>query len=92
MLQRKFSDLNAVISSAAKFKPLLFSVSGLPLSYTANTFILTILYDFCLLPAQFCHIVAYMRKVENSVQTADRFAPSKIFSGAENFVLQTLQS
>jgi hypothetical protein len=31
----------------AKFKPLIISVSGFALSYTANMFILIILYDFC---------------------------------------------
>jgi hypothetical protein len=37
-----------------KFKPLIFSMSGFALSCTANMFILMILYDFCLLPAQVC--------------------------------------
>jgi hypothetical protein len=35
----------------AKFKPLIFSMSGFTLSYTANMFILMILYDFNLFPA-----------------------------------------
>jgi hypothetical protein len=39
--------------TTAKFKSLIFSIYGFTLSYTANTFILMILYDFCLLPAQF---------------------------------------
>jgi hypothetical protein len=43
-----------VSSTAAKFKPLIFSVSGFALAYTVNMFILMILYDFCLLLAQFC--------------------------------------
>jgi hypothetical protein len=29
-------------------------MSGFALSYTANMFILMIVYDFCLLPTQFC--------------------------------------
>jgi hypothetical protein len=33
-------------------------------------FILMICYDFCLLPAQFCYIIAYIQKVESRVQTA----------------------
>jgi hypothetical protein len=57
--------------TTAKFKPLVFSMSGFTLSYIANMFILMILYDFCLLPAQFC----YTRKVESCVQIADRCAP-----------------
>jgi hypothetical protein len=36
-------------STNAKFVPLIFSVSGFTVSYTANVFILIILYDFCLL-------------------------------------------
>jgi hypothetical protein len=39
--------------TAAKFKPLIFSMSGFALFYTANMFILMISYYFCLLPAQF---------------------------------------
>jgi hypothetical protein len=36
---------------AAKFKPLIFSVSGFALSNIANIFIFMILYDLCLLPS-----------------------------------------
>jgi hypothetical protein len=43
--------------ASAKFKLLIFSVSGFALSYTANMFILMILCDFCLSPAQFCYII-----------------------------------
>jgi hypothetical protein len=35
-----------VCLTAAKFKPLIFSLSGLALSCAVNTFILMILYDF----------------------------------------------
>jgi hypothetical protein len=41
-------------------------------------FIFVILYDFCWLPAQFCYIIVYVRKVESCVQIADRCAPWKI--------------
>jgi hypothetical protein len=41
--------------TGAKFKPIIFSVFGFALSYTMNMFILMILYDFSLLPAQFCY-------------------------------------
>jgi hypothetical protein len=47
--------------TAAKFKPFIFSVSGFTLSYAANMFILMILYDYCLLPAQFCYIIMSRR-------------------------------
>jgi hypothetical protein len=54
-------------------------------------FILIILYDFCLLFAQFYYIIVYIRKVENRVQIADRCAPWKFSSSADNLVLQELQ-
>jgi hypothetical protein len=76
--------------TTAKFKPLIFSVC-FTLSYTANIIILMILYDSCLLPAQFCYIIVYTRKVENCVQIADRCAPWKISSSAQNLVLHALQ-
>jgi hypothetical protein len=66
-------------------------MSGFALSYTANKFILVILYDFSLLPAQFCYMVVYIWKVESRVQIMDWCAPWKIFSSAENLVLQALQ-
>jgi hypothetical protein len=75
----------------AKFKRLIFSTSGFALSYIANTFILVILYDFCLLPARFCNIIVYIQKVENRVQNADRCAPWKIPNGVENLLLYAQQ-
>jgi hypothetical protein len=52
MLQRQLNHLWTVVSlTTAKFKPLIFSVSGFALSYTANMFIPMILYDFGLLSA-----------------------------------------
>jgi hypothetical protein len=51
--------------TTAKFKPLIFSMSGFALSYTVNMFSLLILYDFCLLPAQFHYIIVYIWKVES---------------------------
>jgi hypothetical protein len=62
-------------------------MSGLALSYTANMFILMILHDFCLLPAQFCYTIVYIRKVESRVQIADRCAPWKISNGTEKLIL-----
>jgi hypothetical protein len=54
-------------------------------------FLLMILYDFCLLPAQFCYIIIYMRNVESHVQVTDRCPPWKISNGAVNRVLEALQ-
>jgi hypothetical protein len=66
-------------------------MSGFALPYTANMFILVILYDFCLLRAQFCYIVLYIGKLESCVQIMDRCAPWEISSDAEKIVLQALQ-
>jgi hypothetical protein len=59
-------------------------------SYTVNMVILMILYDFCLLPEQFCYIIVYVRKVEICLQIADWCATSKISNSAENIILQAL--
>jgi hypothetical protein len=67
-----------VSSTTTKFKPLIFYMSGFALSYTANMFILMILYDFCLFPATFCLIIVYVRKLENCLQIADRCAPWRV--------------
>jgi hypothetical protein len=40
-------------------------MSGFAFSYAANTFILMILYDFCLLLAQFGYIMVFIRKIES---------------------------
>jgi hypothetical protein len=79
--------------TTAKFKRLIFSVSGFALSCTTDIFILMILYDFRVSPAQFFYVVVilYIWKDESSVRIADRCAPWKISSGAENLVLQALQ-
>jgi hypothetical protein len=62
-------------------------MSGFALSYTASMFILMILYDFCLLLAQFCYIIVYTVKAESRVQIADRCAPWEISNGAGKLVL-----
>jgi hypothetical protein len=80
----------AVSLTTARFKPLIFSVSGFALPYTANMYILMILYDFCLSPAQFCYIILYIRKVGSRVHTANQCAPRKISSGGENIVFYAL--
>jgi hypothetical protein len=72
--------------TTAKFKPITFSTSGFALSYADTMFILMILYDFCLLPAQFCCTIVYIRKVKSRVQIADRCAPCKFSRGAQNLV------
>jgi hypothetical protein len=55
----------AVSLTTAKFIPRIFSMSVFTLSYTANMYILMILYGFCLLPAQFCYVIVYIRKVKS---------------------------
>jgi hypothetical protein len=74
-----------------KFKTLIFSVSGFALSYTTNIFILIILHDFYLSPAEFCYIIIYLWKIEICVQITDRCEPWQFPSGAEHLVLQALQ-
>jgi hypothetical protein len=91
MLQRERSHLNGRNLTVAKFKPLIFSICGFALSYTANMFILMIVYDFCLLPGQFYYIIVYTWTVESCVQIADRCGPWNIPNGADNLVLQALQ-
>jgi hypothetical protein len=77
--------------TAAKFKPLIFSVSGFTLSNVANIFIFMILDDFCLLPALFCYVIINVRNFESFMHIANRCALPKIANGAENPVLQALQ-
>jgi hypothetical protein len=77
--------------TTTKFKPPIFSMSGFALSCATNIFMLMTLYDFCLLPAQFCYIIIYTRKVEIHVQVMDWCAPWKISNGAETLELQALQ-
>jgi hypothetical protein len=43
--------LTVVCLTAAKFKPLITSMSGFAFANIVNIFVFTILYDFCLLPA-----------------------------------------
>jgi hypothetical protein len=77
--------------TTAKFKSLIFSMVGFTLSYSANMFILIVLYDFCFLPAQFCYIIVYIRKGVNCLQITDWYAVWKISIGAWNLVLHALQ-
>jgi hypothetical protein len=71
--------------------PFALYTSPVSLFYTTNMFILMILYDFCLSPAQFCYIIVHIQKVESSVQIVDRCIPWKIYNGAQNLALHTLQ-
>jgi hypothetical protein len=77
--------------SIAKFKPLIFSVSGFALSYAENMFILMILYVFCLLYVKSCYIIIYIWQVESRVKIKGQCAPWKISNDTENLVLQALQ-
>jgi hypothetical protein len=44
--------------TTAKFKPLIFCMSGFTFSYTANMFMIS--YDFWLSPTQYCYIIVYL--------------------------------
>jgi hypothetical protein len=76
--------------TAAKFKPLIFSVSVFALSNIAYIFIFMILVDFCLLLALFCYVIINVRNLESHMHIADRCAPREIASGAEYLILQAL--
>jgi hypothetical protein len=56
--------------TAAKFNPLIFSVSGFALSNAANISIFMILYGFCLLPAWVCHVIINIRNLESELMCA----------------------
>jgi hypothetical protein len=57
MLQRQLSQFNSRKLDRRQFKPRTFSLFGFALSYAANIVILMILYDLCLLLAQFSYII-----------------------------------
>jgi hypothetical protein len=76
--------------TAAKFKPLIFFVSGFALSNIANIFIFMILDDFCLLLAWFCYVIVNVRNLESHMQIADWLAPREFANCAENLLLQAL--
>jgi hypothetical protein len=65
----KLSHLNGLSLTTTKFKPLISSMSGFALSYTANMFIPMVLYDFCLLPAQFSYIIVHIWKVQTACKS-----------------------
>jgi hypothetical protein len=77
--------------TTAKFKPLIFSMSGFALSYAASMFILMILYHFCLLPSKYRHTVVYKWKAKSLVQIADRCTSCTMSSVAGNTAWQALQ-
>jgi hypothetical protein len=60
--------VTVVSLTAAKFKLLIFTVSGFALFCSANMFILIIVYDFCLLFTQLSYIIVYLWKFESSVE------------------------
>jgi hypothetical protein len=72
---------------AAELKPLIFSVLGFTFSDVMNICIFVILYNLCLLPAQFCYVIINIRYLEGHVQLMDRCALWKFTSGAEYLVL-----
>lgn len=62
----------------------IFSVSGFTFSEIANIWIFIILYDLCLLRAQFCNIIINIQDLESQEQLVDRFAPLKFTNSVEN--------
>jgi hypothetical protein len=64
-VQAQYSRSCPIISSSCYNGSL---VPWTVVSYAASMFILMILYNFFLLPAQFCYIIVYMRKVESCVR------------------------
>jgi hypothetical protein len=88
MLQRQHIPWMVVSLTTSKCKPVIFSVSSFALFYTWNMFILMILDDICLLPAQFFHMNVYTGKVESRVQIADLCATLKNFQscGEPSFI------
>jgi hypothetical protein len=83
----RLTTWTVVSLTKAKFKPLMFSIPGFAFTYTANMFILMILYDFRLSLEQSCYIIVYIRKAESCVRIAERCAARTISNGAENLVL-----
>jgi hypothetical protein len=78
--------------TAAKLKPLIFSISGFALSNVKNIFIFMILDDFCLLSAWLYYVIINVWNLENLMHIANLCAPRKISNGEENLILlQALQ-
>jgi hypothetical protein len=75
--------------TAAKFKPLIFSVSGFALSNVANILIFMILDEFCLLSAWFCYVIINVWYMKSLMHISNRFAFRKIANCAENLILQS---
>jgi hypothetical protein len=66
-------------------------VVGFALSSVANIFIFVILYDFRLLPAQFCNKITPLWNFESHMQIAGQCAPWKRANSADHLVLPALQ-
>jgi hypothetical protein len=73
---------------AAKFRPPIFSVLGFAFSNVTNVCIFMILYDLCLLPAQFHYVTVNIRYLKSHVQLTDQCAPWKFSNGADMQALQ----
>jgi hypothetical protein len=80
---RSLITWTAVSLTTAKFKPVVFSVSGFALSYATNMFLWFCMTSACCLYSFVIRIIVYIRKVKGRVQIADRHAPWKISSDAE---------
>jgi hypothetical protein len=69
------------------FKPPIFCVSVSALSSVANICVFMFPYGLCLLPAQFCCVIIYVRKFESHVHIVSRCSSGKIASGADNCLI-----
>jgi hypothetical protein len=58
-----------------KFEPSLFSVSSFTLANVANIYTFMILFDFCLLPEEFCNQIVCVHNFERHMQITDRYVP-----------------
>jgi hypothetical protein len=58
--------------TAAQVNSLIIPVLGFVLSNAANILILIILFDFSLLPAQFCHKITHQQTLERRKQFAEQ--------------------
>jgi hypothetical protein len=100
-LQRQLSHLKGRKLDHSQFNSLIFSMPWFTMSYVANMLIHMILYDFCLLSAQFCYIIVYIRKVASKSKskskllydwrcTANQLAPSRLRLMTRDFFNWTL--
>lgn len=85
-------SLPTVVSqTAAKIKPLIFSLSGFALSYDSNICIFIILYTFRLVPAQSCDKITNTLYTATHTQTDNRCRPPDTDNSAQNLDSQVVE-